>query len=249
MDMYRALCSPKFFIGFLGLCLSLFLGFIDLNGGHDVLYIFYSLIHSITSIVLFIFCAFTYADSFCDDFENKHFMYSVARGNTNKYILSKVLVITLTSVLTMVLGVLLLVIILRCFYPWYESTYSVYETLVRAGKYPTLLANKKFILYYLVLAIQMGMYAAILSLIATYFSLFVSNKLLILTIPSVAFYFLSYIFPKENRTLLNDIFMSPILHLKSTKINLLVILCITIFSIAVLYIAIARKVNRRIQNE
>lgn len=64
-------------------------------------------------MIAYAFCAFSYATVFCEDLEYKYARYSINRGNTWKYVVSKAVVVYGASVITMVLGSLLFVASIR----------------------------------------------------------------------------------------------------------------------------------------
>lgn len=69
-------------------------------------------------MIAYAFCASAFAAVFCEDLENKYLRYSIGRGNLKKYVLSKVIVIHVSSIITMILGTLLFVMYLRLQLPW-----------------------------------------------------------------------------------------------------------------------------------
>lgn len=69
-------------------------------------------------MIAYAFCASAFAAVFCEDLENKYLRYSIGRGNLKKYVLSKVIVIYVSSIITMILGTLLFIIYLRLQLPW-----------------------------------------------------------------------------------------------------------------------------------
>ena len=111
-------------------------------------------------MIAYAFCAFSYATVFCEDLEYKYARYSINRGNTWKYVVSKAVVVYGASVITMVLGSLLFVASIRLKIPW-----------------------KHYWPYVFLSALQMGMLAGVLSLAASFLSMFVSNKMLVLITP------------------------------------------------------------------
>lgn len=69
-------------------------------------------------MIAYAFCASAFAAVFCEDLENKYLRYSIGRGNLKKYVLSKVIVIYVSSIITMILGTLLFIMYLRLQLPW-----------------------------------------------------------------------------------------------------------------------------------
>lgn len=78
-------------------------------------------------MIAYAFCASAFAAVFCEDLENKYLRYSIGRGNLKKYVLSKVIVIYVSSIITMILGTLLFIMYLRLQLPghliWQRQVY------------------------------------------------------------------------------------------------------------------------------
>lgn len=127
------------------------------------------------------FCAFSYATVFCEDLEYKYARYSINRGNTWKYVVSKAVVVYGASVITMVLGSLLFVASIRLKIPW--TSEGLQDAFFMEGMYGSLIVGKHYWPYVFLSALQMGMFAGTLSLAASFLSMFVSNKMLILITP------------------------------------------------------------------
>ena len=131
-------------------------------------------------MIAYAFCASAFATVFCEDLENKYLRYCIGRGNLIKYVISKTIVIYVSSIITMVLGTLLFVIYLRLQLPWVTSDS---ETSNMSGMYEALWGNGHFMAYIFIFALQMGMLAGTLSLAASFISIFITNKMLILLTP------------------------------------------------------------------
>lgn len=248
-DLYRSIYSPKFIVAVIGIVIALFAGFIDLNGTSNVFYVYTSILFGMYFMLTFVFCTFCYGDCFCDDFENNYYRYALIRGDVKKYVLSKVLCIIITSILIMVIGITLFVLILRCFLPWIIENDTLYTSAIAYGKFKFLLSQKQFLLYYISSAFQIGMYASILSLIAVLYSMYISNKLLIIIIPAMAHYAISELLSKSLPFFNSDLFIAYHYVLKNTTINFIAILSITVLCSLLLYFAILFKMKRRIENE
>lgn len=132
-------------------------------------------------MIAYAFCAFSYATVFCEDLEHKYARYSIHRGTLWKYVVSKSVVIYGSSVITMIMGSLLFVAVIRLFIPW-TSEFGNLEIYL-AGMYSSLIIEKHYWTYIFMNALQMGMLAGVLSLAASFLSMFVSNKMLTLITP------------------------------------------------------------------
>ena len=142
----------------------------------------YSLAVNLSGIMIaYAFCAFSYATVFCEDLEHKYARYSINRGNTLKYVVSKAVIVYGSSVITMVLGSLLFVAAIRLKLPWTSGAAD--QSTYLAGMYSSLIAGEHYWSYVFLCALQMGMLAGTLSLAASFLSMFVSNKMLILITP------------------------------------------------------------------
>ena len=132
-------------------------------------------------MIAYSFCAFSYAAVFCEDLENKYARYSIIRGNTWRYAVSKSAVIYGASVITMFLGTLLFVACIRLRLPWISENADM--GVLQAGMYSIFLAGEHYWIYVFLYALQLGMLAGVLSLAAAFLSMFVSNKMMILITP------------------------------------------------------------------
>ena len=132
-------------------------------------------------MIAYAFCAFSYATVFCEDLEYKYARYSINRGNTWKYVVSKAVVVYGASVITMVLGSLLFVASIRLKIPW--TSEGLQDAFFMEGMYGSLIVGKHYWPYVFLSALQMGMLAGVLSLAASFLSMFVSNKMLVLITP------------------------------------------------------------------
>ena len=142
----------------------------------------YSMASNMSGImIVYAFCAFSYATVFCEDLEHKYARYSINRGNTLKYVVSKAVIVYGSSVITMVLGSLLFVAAIRLKLPWTSGAAD--QSTYLAGMYSSLIAGEHYWAYVFLCTLQMGMLAGVLSLAASFLSMFVSNKMLILITP------------------------------------------------------------------
>ena len=83
--------------------------------------------------------------------------------------------------ITMVLGSLLFVASIRLKIPW--TSEGLQDAFFMEGMYGSLIVGKHYWPYVFLSALQMGMLAGVLSLAASFLSMFVSNKMLVLITP------------------------------------------------------------------
>ena len=171
VDFYRAICSRRFIIGVVGVFLCMCLG-MCVDGGYNisVLYVFDAVTYGIPFLLVTIFSAFPYAISIQDDEKNGYMYLLISRGNIISYTFSKCCVISISSILTIVLGVLCFVVMCKMGLPWIADNDTTFEILSQYGGLRFFLINQKFILYYILYALQYGILTALLSMLSTLIS-------------------------------------------------------------------------------
>lgn len=194
-DFKRLMCSAKPFISVVltvGALLLATLEGIDLHAG--VLYVFSLVMYGMPAMMILVCAAIAYADSFCEDMEHKYTMQQLIRGNVGSYISARMLSIFLAAMFTTVFSIFLFVNILHLHLAWVEvSGADQYDHLLRAGGLRIFLRNRKFELYFLCYGMQYGLLSGILSLWASYLSLYISNRMLVLAAPMILYYFTDYL--------------------------------------------------------
>lgn len=184
-DILRLVKNYPIYIGIVGVVLSLWFslerhafveGFFD---GTALGTYFYATYGS-GAMIAYAFCAFSFATVYCEDLEYKYLRYSINRGSLFRYVISKAVVIYMSSVVTMVLGSVVFILTIRLRVPWVVDA-SAEDFMT--GMYYTLIAKGHYWAYSLLGAVQMGMLAAVLSLAAAWVSTRISNKMLILVTP------------------------------------------------------------------
>lgn len=131
--------------------------------------------------IALVFCVFAFGTVFCEDLERKYIYYEVVRGNVWKYVFSKVIVIYLSSIAVILLGTLVFTGICRIFTPWTDKE-SAYR-LTSAGSFGALVLEGHYLLYCLLYSLHLGMFMGTLAVAAAFFSLYISNTVLVLTVP------------------------------------------------------------------
>lgn len=163
---------------------------LDRRGLAEDVVLTYGFSTSMTGALLaYVFCAFSFATVYVEDIEHKYIRYSTIRGNLKSYVLSKTIVIYLSSVLVMFLGTFLFLLMCRMQLPW--AVYNPYDQdsygVELAGCYAFFLKKEWYLLYCLLCSLHMGAIAGALSNIASMCSVFISNRALVLAIPMIIF--------------------------------------------------------------
>lgn len=249
-DLKRMLCSAKPFLSVIltvGVLLLATLEGIDLHAG--VLYIFSLVMYGMPAMMILVCAAVAYADSFCEDVEHKYMMQQIIRGNVGAYVFAKMSGIFLAAMFTTAFGIFLFVNILHFHLAWVkESGMEQYGHLLRAGGFRILLRNRKFGLYFLCYGIQYGLLSGILSLWASYLSLYISNRMLVLAAPMILYYFTDYLLAGIFPGVVNSelIFSASNNLFSNDLISVLFAVVIVIINFMLLGILMARKVRRKI---
>lgn len=253
MDFYRSLFSWQFLIGIFGVVCIMFLAIFENNQlDTSVLYVYAMVVYGLPFMTVHIMCAFPYATSFCEDWENKYFHLEVVRGKLGYYICSKVVVIFLTSVLTLVIGSMIFVCVLHLFLPWIMQQDSIYMGYLETGGLTQFLRSQNFILFFLLSSVQYGLLSGILALLASYVSLFISNKLLILAVPAIGYYFIenfmSVLLGKNTFDLIL-LFDSSYSLFSNDLLSYIFSVGISILSVVIFNFLIYKRIKGRMQNE
>lgn len=182
-DLKRGFFSKKWIIGVLGVW-GTFLWAGENFLSDSILGHIAIILYGVPFCITFAFCTFSYGTSICEDFENRYIFLLTIRGRLMNYIISRVIAICIYSILTMVMGMCLYIIFLKRNYPFIASEIDgVYISLLEFGAFSDLLAKGNFIQYFLAVGFQIGLLAGTLSVVAAYTSLFLKNKLIILSVP------------------------------------------------------------------
>lgn len=201
-DFTRAFASPEFIISIFGIFLVLLMG-CPANGvkGHTVVYLIWYSTYSAQFLLAMVLGTIPYAGAICEDMEYGYIYQLIIRGRLKSYCISKVIAVLASSVCSFVAGMMLFIIMLRFRCEWVDGVDSVYQAAVRSGSFRTVLQGGHFYLYAFLISVQIGMMIGILSLISVCISLYITNKLLIFSIPVMAYYFgtkyLSAFFPEN----------------------------------------------------
>lgn len=143
-------------------------------------------------LLTLIFTTFAFGHCFCEDIEHSYIRFQVIRGNLQLYVISKVIVISLSAVFTMMMGMLLFVLVLRMNFPWIDLAEGTFETLAEYGSFRLFLKNGNYIVYFLFCGIQYGLLAAVLAVTAALFSLLYHDVLFVLSVPLIVRYLIQY---------------------------------------------------------
>ncbi|MDE7322426.1 MAG: hypothetical protein K2N73_06775 [Lachnospiraceae bacterium] len=202
----------------------------------DVLYVFSIVMYGMPAMMVLVCGAIAFADSFCEDIEHKYIMQQVIRGDIERYVSARILSIFFVTMYSVTLAIFLFVCILHFKLAWVDVSGLQYNHIIHSGRLRFFLIHKWYSMYYFLYGIQYSVLAGILSLWAAYCSMYISNRMLVLSAPMIIYYFMDYIlsgissgmlnlsmiFSPSNNIFLND-FLSVLLVIIIAAINLFLI--------------------------
>lgn len=249
VDIIRIITNRAQLYLILGVVLSLFFSLESFEDiGKSVLYLFDNATSRIGNIIIFIFCTCAYAPSLSEDLETHYLRYTIIRGNLRKYIISKVLVIFVSAVIIMTLGCILFAIIASFFGPWQDTDTA--EFIINYGLYGWAINSGHILVWIALYSFQRGILAGILALSSTYLSLFVPNKMLVITGPALIYQVIlecGYgIYSKFSILDPIIIFNANYSTIKSDFMAFLWALTVGIISSLILVVAISKKIRGKL---
>lgn len=192
--------------------------------------------------IALVFCVFAFGTVFCEDLERRYVYYEVIRGNAWKYVISKVIVIYLSSIAVILLGTLVFTGVCRVFTPWTDME-SAYR-LTSAGSFGALVSEGHYLLYCLLYSLHLGMFMGTLAVAAAFFSLYISNTVLVLTVPLLLDQLLMEL---PTNGLFSYLCFQPTSQLYGTEAwNLLSAAVLSIIPVLLLTAGIYQKMRRRL---
>ena len=250
MDLKRCFCSKKLLLGVLGCILIMFFGSMEwMKTALSVFYVYDLLMSGMPFLIVLTFCALPYSGGFCDDLENKYIMQLLIRGNIRKYIASKIVTVVVSSISCYLLAASIYIGILHAKLTWLHS-----EEMQNFDDGNLLVQQGHYLGYLILMSLQFSLVTAVLSLLASYISLYINNRLLTLTVPLMAYYAVMYYGLRLFRGIpwLNIVFVYIPTQYRVGKDDgqsFLWAMFLAGIAILVLSIAIYKKVERRIWGE
>lgn len=253
VDFVRAFTAPGFLVSILGVLLTLLCGCCgdEISDSSVIRLIWYSTF-GIQFLFVMIFGAIPYAGSICEDLEYGYIRQILIRGNLKGYCVSKIVIVLMSSICSFITGMLLFVSILRLRIQWIDISDSVYQSAIQSGSFREVIKNNHFYLYAFLFSIQLGMLIGILSLVSVYISLYISNKLLVLSIPVMAYYFIvqytAEIFPKNKMLNINLVYGGTSNLFDNDILSFMYAVFLTIIVSVILACLIYLKLKRRLSD-
>lgn len=208
MDLKRMGKGKRNYFAIAGVTFSLFYALEERGLRQSVLNTYFMAVTLSGLMLAYLFCILPYAFVFCEDLEHNYTRYQIIRGNLRKYVCSKVAVIYLSSVAAMVLGTVLFVLMCSLKIPWATEDLFGLDIMI-LGAYGDLIRKGHFFTYCVCYALQLGLLAGMLSVLAAFISLFISNKVMVAAIPVCIYqlgfvgyrgkYFSVYVFQAYNK--------------------------------------------------
>lgn len=244
-DFKRSICSIKFLLSVIltiGVLLLATQEGIALDT--DVLYVFSIVMYGMPAMVILVCGAIAFADSLCEDTEHKYVLQQVIRGDLETYVTARILSIFCATIISTALGIFLFAGILHIRLPWADISGLQYDHIIHAGGLRFFLIHELYPVYYFCYGLQYGALVGIMALWAACLSIYVPNRMLVLSAPMIIYYFtdyalaesssgtlgLSIIFSPSNNLFLND-FLSVLLVGGIAAVNLCLVRKIMLMSL------------------
>lgn len=188
-DLKRVFMSGRPIIAIGGVAFALFLSIYRMMDIEiSVYHVYLEAIYFIPFILSLTFCALPFAGTICEDIEYGYMRIAVLRGELKKYVGAKVLMIYLSSILTMILGTIIFILLVHMKVPWMNEEDILYHDVFTN----IFLKSQHYVLFFSSYAFSLGLLSGNLSILATFISLFWPNRLLVLSVPFIAYYLQIY---------------------------------------------------------
>lgn len=138
-------------------------------------------------VVNFILIAAFTGIAYCDERESGYYVYWIQRCSVKNYVISKMLNCYLGSLCILPSAMFVWICGLRLFLPWVNKESDMVCIVAEQGM-GNLIQNRKYLLYYFLYSIGIGMMAGVLSMGTFLTSLFIQNKILVQVVSAVLFY-------------------------------------------------------------
>lgn len=186
-DRIRLCNSCELYVSIIGATFALFFSLENQNiSEYGVLCTYMESVSLSGYVIAFAFCAFPYAAVFCEDLEMKSVRYQIIRGDLKRYVLSKIAVIYISSVIVMVLGSVLFLMICRTQAPWVNLQVDDINLFLNAN-FGFLIQQKQYMLYCVLYSLHLGLLAGMFSVFSAFCSLYFSNKVTVWILPIVVY--------------------------------------------------------------
>ncbi len=187
-DFKRALFTNRFLIGVAGVVFALFYSLHRMADIASVYTAYMDALYFIPFSVALIFCAVPFAGSFLEDIKHKYIQLLIMRGSLKKYLMSKIIMIYISSAFSMFFGIMLFIVLVRLQVPWaLEDEYLYSDILTKV-----FWENGHHLIFFAIHALFIGLMAGNLAILAAYVSLFWQEELLTIALPFLVYYLIVY---------------------------------------------------------
>jgi len=192
-DVRRLCHANNFLIAFLLSIFILFLTIVERRiWDQNIIYMVNMASESVSGLFLMSMATIPFSFCFVDDFQNKYVCQELVRTDLKRYVISKCLLIYLSSFLTIVISIMGFILFLRVTgHEWDNNGYGWVEQYRFIELY-SLLEHRRYIGFYLLLSAQKGMLGGMLSLFAAFLSLVIRNRMMVMASPVIIAYILKY---------------------------------------------------------
>ena len=239
-DFKRLLLNPKTYLASIGVTVALFFSeqdYFSQNSAENAISRYLEATEMSGFLIAFIFCALPFATVFCEDIQDRFIRQSCLRTGIKKYVCSKILVIYLSSVVTMVAGSILFYVLHSL-----SAQEAFYETEIYGNSYMGFLfVGGHYFLYCLATALHLGMLAGSLSVMAAFTSLYIRSKTATLAMPV---FFYQILMEFDRNTLFGLLFTPSSRVFVAGWKNVVAVICMSLIPVILLLCGSIRKIMK-----
>lgn len=192
MDLYRAFSLKRYWGSVLGITLLCILNSKKELHSPDVLFLLLYVRRTIVQLLSFILCAIPYGTGICEDTESLLIKCILTRSNYLKYVISKVLLCSISAFFTYFNGIILFILYLRVKYPLIDKTSSIYYNIVDSNPIMGRLLERNTLYYFILFIIASAMLRAMMATLSLLISTKITNKFVTIALPVLCYYFMTY---------------------------------------------------------
>lgn len=181
IEFKRCMIYPRFCLALLGCSLVWWFSLQKIHGCERIYDAISYIMYAGNSIIalLYVLMAVPYATGFCEDLETGYIRYILIRGNLKKYVISKIAVIYISAISVTVLAGFGFSLILNSQIPWISG--ELYDGIGLSG----IMEAGNYRLWFFLYFLQWGFWYGALTVIASFFSIFIVNRLLTWIMPAL----------------------------------------------------------------
>lgn len=188
-DFYRLLTSESVWGAAVGVFFVYILGWFQVSYCPDVFGILYYIKMYSIFILIFAFGVSAFGNTLVEDAEHKYWYLMVQRGKIKPYIWSKMIACFCGAVLSITVGTMMFVLFARVRLPFLAEHNNIVDIIREHDSFKYFIVHQYILVYFFLTAVKMSFFGGILAIFSMLLSLYVKNRLFVICLPVVGFYF------------------------------------------------------------